>query len=63
MDFIYQLGGIEKVAGDIKVQFHNADGDVEFTPAAIAVTEKVRLDHTIFAEDFKFLQCLRGARA
>jgi 5-methyltetrahydropteroyltriglutamate--homocysteine methyltransferase len=55
MDFIYQLGGVQKVAGDIKVQFHNADGDVEFTPAAIAVTDKVHLDHPIFADDFKFL--------
>ncbi|MGO9883244.1 MAG: 5-methyltetrahydropteroyltriglutamate--homocysteine S-methyltransferase [Solirubrobacteraceae bacterium] len=56
MDFIYQLGGVQKVAGDIKVQFHNPDGDVEFTPAAIAVTDRVHLDHTIFADDFKFLQ-------
>ncbi len=56
MDFIYQLGGIETVSGDIKVQFHNADGDIEFTPAAIAVTDKVHLDHTIFADDFRFLQ-------
>ena len=36
MDFIYQLGGIEKAPGDIKVQFRNADGTVEWTPAAIA---------------------------
>jgi 5-methyltetrahydropteroyltriglutamate--homocysteine methyltransferase len=56
MDFIYQLGGVQKVAGDIKVQFHNADGDVEFTPAAIAITDKVHLDHTIFADDFRFLK-------
>jgi 5-methyltetrahydropteroyltriglutamate--homocysteine methyltransferase len=56
MDFIYQLGGIEKVAGDLKVQFRNDEGEVEFTPAAIAVTDKVRLDHTIFAEDFEFLK-------
>jgi 5-methyltetrahydropteroyltriglutamate--homocysteine methyltransferase len=56
MDFIYQLGGIEKVAGDIKVKFRNADGEVDFTPAAIAVTHKVHLDHTIFAEDFEFLK-------
>ncbi|HXO09115.1 MAG TPA: hypothetical protein VN880_13835, partial [Solirubrobacteraceae bacterium] len=26
MDFIYQLGGIEKVEGDITVHFRNADG-------------------------------------
>jgi 5-methyltetrahydropteroyltriglutamate--homocysteine methyltransferase len=56
MDFIYQLGGIEKAPGDIKVQFHNERGDVEFTPAAIHVGEKVHLDHTIFGQDFGFLQ-------
>jgi 5-methyltetrahydropteroyltriglutamate--homocysteine methyltransferase len=56
MDFIYQLGGIEKVAGDIRVKFRNADGEVDFKPAAIAVTDRVRLDHTIFAEDFEFLK-------
>jgi 5-methyltetrahydropteroyltriglutamate--homocysteine methyltransferase len=56
MDFIYQLGGIEKAPGDIKVQFHNEQGDIEFTPAAIHVGEKVHLDHTIFGEDLAFLQ-------
>jgi 5-methyltetrahydropteroyltriglutamate--homocysteine methyltransferase len=56
MDFIYQLGGIEKAPGDIKVQFHNEKGDIEFTPAAIHVAEKVHLDHTIFGEDLAFLQ-------
>src|SRR6476646_7502919 len=34
MDFIYSLGGIEKAPGDIKVQFRNADGVIEWTPAA-----------------------------
>ncbi len=56
MDFIYQLGGIEKAPGDIKIKFHNEQGDIEFTPAAIHVAEKVHLDHPIFAEHFKFLQ-------
>jgi methionine synthase II (cobalamin-independent) len=60
MDFIYQLGGIEKVQGDIEVHFRNADGTVDFKPAAIAVTDKVRLDHTIFEEDFRFLQGIVG---
>src|SRR6476660_2455497 len=32
MDFIYQLDGISKEAGHISVKFHNADGDIEFTP-------------------------------
>src|SRR3989440_4359120 len=56
MDFIYQLGGIEKAPGDIKVRFRNADGEIEFTPAAIHVGEKVHLERTIFEQDFKFLQ-------
>jgi 5-methyltetrahydropteroyltriglutamate--homocysteine methyltransferase len=60
MDFIYQLGGVEKIEGDIEVQFRNADGTVDFKPAAIAVTGKVRLEHTIFAEDFQFLQSIAG---
>ena len=56
MDFIYQLGGIEKAPGDIRVKFHNAEGDIEFTPAAIHVAEKVHLAQPIFAQDFGFLQ-------
>ena len=56
MDFIYQLGGIEKAPGDIRVKFHNAEGDIEFTPAAIHVAEKVHLAQPIFAEDFGFLK-------
>ena len=60
MDFIYQLGGIERVQGDIEVRFRNADGTVDFKPAAIAVNGPVRLDHTIFVEDFQFLKGLVG---
>jgi 5-methyltetrahydropteroyltriglutamate--homocysteine methyltransferase len=56
MDFIYQLGGIDRAPGNLKVQFRNEQGDIEFTPAAIHVGEKVHLDRPIFAEDFKFLQ-------
>src|SRR5947199_1470441 len=58
MDFIYQLGGIERAPGDIKVKFHNPNGEIEFTPAAIHVAEKVHLDDPIFGTDFKFLQSL-----
>ena len=56
MDFIYRLGGIEKAPGDIQVKFHNADGDIEFTPAAIHVAAKVHLSEPIFGQDFGFLQ-------
>jgi methionine synthase II (cobalamin-independent) len=55
MDFIYQLGGIETVEGDIRVKFRNSEGEIEYRPAAIAVNGRVSLDHTIFAEDFRFL--------
>ena len=60
MDFIYQLGGIEKVKGDIEVHFRNADGTVDFKPAAIAVNDTVRLEHTIFGDDFRFLKAIAG---
>jgi 5-methyltetrahydropteroyltriglutamate--homocysteine methyltransferase len=56
MDFIYQLGGISKAPGNLAVKFHNPSGDIEFTPAAIVVDSKVRLDHTIFGDDFRYLQ-------
>ncbi len=55
MDFIYQLGGVEKVEGEIKVHFRNADGTVDFRPAAIAVNDRITLPRTIFADDFRFL--------
>jgi 5-methyltetrahydropteroyltriglutamate--homocysteine methyltransferase len=58
MDFIYQLGGIEKAPGDIKIRFHNEQGDIEFTPAAIHTAAKVHLEKPIFGEDFKFLRGL-----
>ncbi|MEO3825492.1 5-methyltetrahydropteroyltriglutamate--homocysteine S-methyltransferase [Actinomadura sp. B10D3] len=56
MDFIYRLGGISPADEKIKVQFHNAEGDIEFTTAALRVHDKVRLDDTIFADHFAFLK-------
>jgi 5-methyltetrahydropteroyltriglutamate--homocysteine methyltransferase len=56
MDFIYQLGGITRSQDHIKVQFHNAEGDIEFTPAALHVDAPVALEEPIFAADFQFLQ-------
>jgi 5-methyltetrahydropteroyltriglutamate--homocysteine methyltransferase len=61
MDFIYQIGGVEKAPGDIKVQFHNESGEIEFTPAAIHIGEKVHIDRPIFGEDFSFLQSVASA--
>jgi 5-methyltetrahydropteroyltriglutamate--homocysteine methyltransferase len=58
MDFIYGLGGIERAPGDIKVEFQNEQGKIEFTPAAIQVADKVHLGDPIFAADFEFLDSL-----
>ena len=56
MDFIYRLGGIHKAQDDLKVQFRNAEGTLEFTPAAARVEERITLAEPIFADDFRFLQ-------
>jgi 5-methyltetrahydropteroyltriglutamate--homocysteine methyltransferase len=56
MDFIYQLDGITKEPGEIKVKFHNEKGEIEFTPAALHVDGKLGVSKTIFGDDFKFLQ-------
>jgi 5-methyltetrahydropteroyltriglutamate--homocysteine methyltransferase len=56
MDFIYQLDGITKEPGQIKVKFHNEKGDIEFTPAALHVDGKLGVSRTIFGNDFRFLQ-------
>jgi 5-methyltetrahydropteroyltriglutamate--homocysteine methyltransferase len=56
MDFIYALDGISKADDDLKVQFHNPEGDIEFTPAALKVDGKLGVSETIFGEDFEFLK-------
>jgi len=56
MDFIYQLGGVGQSDGRIQVKFHNADGDIEFTAAALRVHGPIRLNEPIFGEDYTFLR-------
>jgi 5-methyltetrahydropteroyltriglutamate--homocysteine methyltransferase len=56
MDFIYQLGGISKAPGHLAVKFRNASGNIEFTPAALHVDDRIGLRHTIFGDDFLFLR-------
>jgi len=56
MDFIYQLGGVSKAPGHLAVKFRNAEGNIEFTPAALHVDGKIRLDQTIFESDFGYLR-------
>jgi 5-methyltetrahydropteroyltriglutamate--homocysteine methyltransferase len=56
MDFIYQLGGIVRTEEQLQVAFKNAEGTTSFTSAALKVNDHVRIDDTIFAEAFTFLQ-------
>jgi 5-methyltetrahydropteroyltriglutamate--homocysteine methyltransferase len=57
MDFIYQLGGVTTVKDDnLRVEFHNERGTIEFAPPALHVDDRVTLEQTIFGEDFEFLK-------
>src|SRR5918912_1539645 len=56
MDFIYQLGGITKAQDNMKVEFRNDVGTIEFTPAALRVEDRIRLKEPIFADAFQFLK-------
>jgi 5-methyltetrahydropteroyltriglutamate--homocysteine methyltransferase len=56
MDFIYQLGGIERTDEELQVQFKDAEGETSFTSAALKVSGRVELEHTIFADHFEFLK-------
>jgi len=58
MDFIYQLDGIDPADEQIKVAFHNEQGDVEFTTAALSVHDRVGLSKTIFGEAFEALESM-----
>ena len=55
MDFIYELEGITKAEDDLVVHFHNAEGDLDYTPAALKVSGKIDLHKPTFGEHFKFL--------
>ena len=61
MDFIYSIDGISKAPGNLSVKFHNAEGDIEFTPAALHIDGKLGVSDTIFADAFGYLQSQAGA--
>ena len=56
MDFIYALGGIEPTDEELTVRFHNEQGDVEFQARGLHIADRIRLERTIFGEDFAFLR-------
>lgn len=55
MDFIYSLDGVSKAPGNLAVKFHNEQGDIEFTPAAMQIDGRLGVSETIFGEAFEFL--------
>jgi 5-methyltetrahydropteroyltriglutamate--homocysteine methyltransferase len=56
MDFIYELEGISRAQDDLKVEFRNPEGTIEFTPAALRVDGKIGVGKTIFGDHFEFLK-------
>jgi len=56
MDFIYSLDGVSKAPGHLTVKFHNAEGDIEFTPAALHIDGRLGVSETIFGDAFAFLK-------
>ncbi len=56
MDFIYRLDGISQASDNLTVHFKNADGEIDFTPAALKVDGRIGLSETIFGDDFAFLR-------
>ncbi|MDY7085473.1 MAG: 5-methyltetrahydropteroyltriglutamate--homocysteine S-methyltransferase [Actinomycetota bacterium] len=56
MDFIYRLGGVHPTDEKIQVHFRNAEGEIDFESAALAIDAPIRLTETVFGDDFAFLQ-------
>jgi 5-methyltetrahydropteroyltriglutamate--homocysteine methyltransferase len=56
MDFIYELDGISRAEDDLKVEFRNEQGTIEFRPAALRVDGKIAVGKTIFGDHFEFLK-------
>jgi 5-methyltetrahydropteroyltriglutamate--homocysteine methyltransferase len=56
MDFIYQLGGIDKTDQKLMVHFRNEAGELDFESAALKVYERVALSNTIFGDAFTFVR-------
>ncbi|MGH2946400.1 MAG: 5-methyltetrahydropteroyltriglutamate--homocysteine S-methyltransferase [Solirubrobacteraceae bacterium] len=58
MDFIYRLDGVSKAPGELKVEFRNEQGTIEFTPAALHIDGRLGVSETIFGDHFEYLKSL-----
>jgi 5-methyltetrahydropteroyltriglutamate--homocysteine methyltransferase len=55
VDFLTQLAGVVEKGG-IPVKFHKANGEVDYAPPVMQVTDKVRHVKSIQRRDFEFLK-------
>jgi 5-methyltetrahydropteroyltriglutamate--homocysteine methyltransferase len=56
MDFLYRIGGVARIDQTLHLQFRNQSGIVEAALGAFRIEGKLRLDETIFGEDFAYLK-------
>jgi 5-methyltetrahydropteroyltriglutamate--homocysteine methyltransferase len=61
MDFLYRIGGVTRTQETTRLQFRNASGTVEAALGAFRIAGKLRLDATIFGEDFAYLKSVAPA--
>ena len=61
MDFLYQIEGVSKTDRVLRIQFRNEAGPVEAALDAFRIGGKLRLEKTIFAEDFAYLKSVMPA--
>ena len=60
VDFLTQLAGVVEKGG-IPVKFHKANGEVDYAPPVMQVTDKVRHVKAIQRRDFEFLKSVTRA--
>jgi 5-methyltetrahydropteroyltriglutamate--homocysteine methyltransferase len=61
MDFLYQIGGVEKTDQTLRIQFRNEAGPIEAALGAFRIGGKLTLDKAIFADDFAYLKSVAPA--
>jgi 5-methyltetrahydropteroyltriglutamate--homocysteine methyltransferase len=54
MDFLYQIGGVARTEGMVRLQFRNEAGGVEAALGGFRIAGKLNFAKTIFGDDFAF---------
>src|SRR5579863_1533823 len=61
MDFYRQIGGLAKADEVVQVPFKTESGDLAFAVEGVQVAGRLRLDKTIFGDDFAYLKSVAKA--